>query len=353
VVHTGRVLEGNLRVGELARAEVDRLRRERTMRHHTVTHLLHRALKDTLGEGTSQQGSLVSPELARFDFNFPRAMSREEIQAVASIINDRTMQDLPVHWEVMPMAQAQKTGAVMMFGEKYGDQVRVVSIGDYSRELCGGTHAHHSGQLGLAVIASESGIGSGKRRIVAYAGDAAHRYVAERAQALEQILERLGARSVDDAGQRVDALLRELDDVRREIERVRSEQSRDVAVHLAGVARPVEGIKVVAQAVDGADDDTMKQLVDRIREQIQSGAVVLGTVRAGQPRFVVGVTRDLAGSRLHAGNLLKEVARAAGGGGGGRPDFATGGGGDPSRVGAALDQVAGVVRTMLMRQGER
>ncbi len=161
VVHYGHV-EGDLREGQLAHAEVDVARRDRSRRHHTATHLLHRALKDILGEGTSQQGSYVGPDQLRFDFNYPAALDAEQLQAVSDIINDRSMDDLPVHWEIVPMDQARELNAVMMFGEKYGDQVRVVSIGDYSRELCGGTHTHHSGELGTVSIASESGIGSGQ-----------------------------------------------------------------------------------------------------------------------------------------------------------------------------------------------
>ena len=168
------------------------------MRHHTATHLLHRALKDVLGDATSQQGSYVGPDQLRFDFNHPRAMSREELRAVSSILNDRSMDDLPVHWEIVPLARARQLGALMMFGEKYGEDVRVVSIGDYSRELCGGTHTHHSGELGAVVIASESGIGSGKRRIFAYAGQAALDYLNERLHTLDSIAERIGARGADE-----------------------------------------------------------------------------------------------------------------------------------------------------------
>ncbi len=351
VVHTGRVTEGVVHVDDLARAEVDLDRRSRSMRHHTVTHLLHRALKDVLGEGTSQQGSLVSPEVARFDFNYPRALSREQLEAVTRTINDRTMQDLPVHWEIMPIDQARRTGATMMFGEKYGEQVRVVSIGDYSKELCGGTHTHHSGELGLAVIASESGIGSGKRRIVAYAGEAALQYYAQRLQMLEMLAERAGAASVDDVLPRLDGLLQELENARRELDKLRQERAHEEAAALIATAREVAGVKVVAQSIDRPDEDALKRLVDAIREHLGSAVVVLGTVIDGKPRFVVGITRDLAPSRLHAGKLLGDVARAAGGGGGGRPEFATGGGGDPSRLRAALEQAYVSVRSSLGAAG--
>ncbi|MBI2756598.1 MAG: alanine--tRNA ligase [Chloroflexi bacterium] len=339
VVHIGRVVEGAVQRGELAAAEVDLDRRARTMRHHTVTHLLHRALKDVLGEGTSQQGSLVAPDMARFDFNYPRALSREQLQAVASIINDRAMQDLPVHWEVMGIDAARKTGATMMFGEKYGEQVRVVSIGDYSKELCGGTHTHHAGELGLAVIAAESGIGSGKRRIVALAGQPALRFFQDRVGLLERVAERAGAPSVDEAPMRVDALVEELERARTELQRLKHQQAHESAATLAAGARQVGPVRVVAARVEQADDAGLKQLVDAVREDLGSGVVVLASVLGDKPRFVVGITRDLlVDGRLNAGAVLRDVARAAGGGGGGRPDFATGGGGDAARIPAALEQ---------------
>ena len=351
VVHIGHVGEGVIQIGALARAEVDITRRERTMRHHTATHLLHKALKDVLGEGTRQQGSLVRPDELRFDFNHPRPLSSAQLAEVSRTINDRAMQDLPVHWEIMPLEQARHTGAIMMFGEKYGEQVRVVSIGDYSRELCGGTHTHHAGELGILAIDSESGIGSGRRRIVAYAGEAALRHFAERQSLLEQIAQRIGAPNLDEAPRRVEALLEELEFTRRELERLQHQHAREEASRLAARAREVRGVKVVAYSVDHADDKRLERLVDAVREHLRSAVVVLATVQSGKPRFVVGVTRDLAPARLHAGRMLNEVARIAGGGGGGRPDFATGGGGDPARLGAALDQVYHVVEKTLEANG--
>src|SRR4029077_11189976 len=209
--------EGEVGVGDLARAEIDTTRRDRSRRHHTATHLLHRALKDVLGEGTSQQGSYVGPDQLRFDFNSPRAVSREELREVASIINARSTDGLPVHWEIVPMQRARQMGAIMMFGEKYGEEVRVVSIGEYSRELCGGPHTHHSGELAAVVIASESGIGSGKRRIVAYPGQAALAHLEERVQLLEKLSERVGARGPDELEGRLDSVLQELETLRRDV----------------------------------------------------------------------------------------------------------------------------------------
>ena len=347
ILHYGRIAEGEVHVSELARAEVDAPRRDRARRHHTATHLLHRALKDVLGEGTSQQGSYVGPDQLRFDFNYPRAVDREQIREVTSIINDRSMDDLPVRWEIVPMQQARQMGAIMMFDEKYGDQVRVVSIGEYSRELCGGTHTHHSGELGTVLIASESGIGSGKRRITAYAGQAALTYLNQRLQLLETLTQRVGAGTPDELESRIDTVLAEMETLRRELERRQQQQAHEAAGKLASHARRVVDINVVAAAVENATQDDLKRLVDAVREDLGSGVVVLGSVQDGRVPIVVGVTRDLT-SRVHAGNLVKAIARAAGGGGGGnRPDFATGSGTQPAQLGAALQHAYAVVEEAL------
>jgi alanyl-tRNA synthetase len=335
IVHTGHVEEGVVHPGELARAEVDAVRRDRSRRHHTATHLLHRALKDVLGEHTSQQGSYVGPDQLRFDFNNPRAMTRAQLQEVAAIINDRSMDDLPVHWEVVPMERARQMGAVMMFGEKYGDQVRVVSIGEYSRELCGGTHTHHSGELGAVVIANESGIGSGKRRIVAYAGQAALSHLNERLHLLESLTERVGARTTEELEARLDSVLQELDTLRRDVQRRQQQQANESAGSLAAHAREVLGVKVVVAAIENSTSEDLERMVDAVRQELRSGVVVLGSVSDGKVPFVAGVTKDLT-ARVHAGKLVGETARKAGGGGNGPPHFAKGGGTQPALLEAAL-----------------
>jgi alanyl-tRNA synthetase len=349
IVHFGR-LEGEIRPGDLAHAEVDRSRRDRSRRHHTATHLLHRALKDVLGPGTSQQGSYVGPDLLRFDFNYPRQMDREQLQAVTDIINDRGMDDLPVSWEIMPIQQATQMGAVAMFGEKYGEQVRVVSIGDYSRELCGGTHTHHSGELGAVNIASESGIGSGKRRIVAYAGPAARHYLNQRLELLDALSQKLGARNPEDAAGRLDSLLAEIDDLHKDLQRRQQQQAVNAAGALASTAKVVAGVKVVAASVDGASGDDLARLVDSVRQELRSGVVVLAGVQNGRIPLVVGVTRDLV-DRLHAGTIVGAVARAAdGGGGGNNPEFARGQGTNPAKIGAALQHTFTLVEQALEHQ---
>jgi alanyl-tRNA synthetase len=249
----------------------------------------------------------------------------------------------------MAMHQARELGAVMMFDEKYGDQVRVVSIGEYSRELCGGTHTHHSGELGSVVIASESGIGSGKRRIFAYAGQAALTYLSERVRLLDSVSQRIGARSPDEVAGRLDALLAEIESLRRDLEKMQHEQARGAAGTLAASARDINGVKVVAQAVQGASRADLERLVDAIRQSLGSGVVVLGSVSDGRVDFVAGVTRDLT-SRVQAGKLIGAVAREAGGGGGGPPHFATGGGTQPAKLSAALQQAYKLVEQALQRE---
>jgi alanyl-tRNA synthetase len=342
IVHYGHI-EGAIQVGELARAEVDAQRRDRSRRHHTATHLLHRALKDTLGEGTSQQGSYVGPDQLRFDFNYPRGLDRAQLQDITDIINDRSMDDLPVHWEIMPMQQAREMGAIMMFDEKYGETVRVVSIGEYSRELCGGTHTHHSGELGSVVIASESGIGSGKRRIVAYAGHAALTYLNERLQLLEALTERVGARSPEELTGRIDSVLAEIESLRKDVQRRQQQQAHESAGGLASHAREVRGVKVVAASVEGATPQDLDRLVDAVRQELRSGVVVLASVQNGKIPLVVGVTRDLT-DRIHAPSLASEVASSMGGrAGGSRPEFAKGAGTDPAKLGAALQHAFSLV----------
>jgi alanyl-tRNA synthetase len=346
IVHSGHV-EGALQVGEMARAEVDAQRRDRSRRHHTATHLLHRALKDVLGEGTSQQGSYVGPDQLRFDFNYPRGLDGAQLRDIADIINDRSMEDLPVHWEIMPMQQARQMGAIMMFDQKYGETVRVVSIGEYSRELCGGTHTHHSGELGSVVIASESGIGSGKRRVLAYAGHAALTYVQERIRLLEALTERVGARSPEELESRIESVLAEIESLRKDVERRQQQQAQESAGGLAAHARDVRGVKVVAASVEAATPQDLDRLVDAVRQDLRSGVVVLASVQNGRIPLVVGVTRDLT-NRIQAPRLASEVANSMGGrAGGSRPDFAKGSGTDPAKLAAALQHAFTVVEQAL------
>jgi alanyl-tRNA synthetase len=349
IVHHGHY-EGELHPGDQAHAEVDRSRRDRSRRHHTATHLLHRALKDVLGPGTSQMGSYVGPDLLRFDFNYPRGLDREQLQAVADIINARGMEDLTVDWHIMPFREATELGAIAMFGEKYGDQVRVVSIGDYSRELCGGTHTHRSGELGAVSIASESGIGSGRRRIVAYAGPAALQYLNHRLQLLDTLSQKVGARNPEEAANRIDALLEEMEGLRKDLQRRQQQQATNQAGQLASNARLVAGVKVVAAAVDGASGDDLARLVDSVRQELRSGVVVLAGSQNGRIPLVVGITRDLT-DRLHAGTIVGALAKAAdGGGGGNNPEFARGQGTNPAKIGAALQHAYTLVEQALEHQ---
>jgi alanyl-tRNA synthetase len=300
-----------------------------------------------LGPGTSQQGSYVGPDQLRFDFNYPRALDREQLRAVTDIINDRSMEDLPVSWEIVPMGRATQMGAIAMFGEKYGDRVRVVSIGDYSRELCGGTHTHHSGELGSVMLASESGIGSGKRRIVAYAGPAAQAYIQDRLDLLDSLTHRVGAHSSEEVASRIDSLLAEIESLRKELQRRQQQQASTAAGSLASNARDISGVKVVAASVEGASADDLARLSDAIRQELRSGVVVLAGAQNGRIPVVVGVTRDLT-DRLHAGTIVREVAqRADGGGGGNNPEFGRGQGTNPAKIGAALQHAYTMIQQAL------
>jgi alanyl-tRNA synthetase len=224
--------------------------------------------------------------------------------------------------------------------------VRVVSIGEYSRELCGGTHTHHSGELGAVVIASESGIGSGKRRVVAYAGRAALAHYEERLQLLETLAERVGARTPEEFEGRLDAVLQEVELLRREVQRRQQQNANESAGKLAAHAREIRGVKVLAEAVEHASKDELERLVDAIKAEMRSGVVVLGSVEDHKVQFVVGVTKDLM-ARIKAGDVVKQVAAQAGGGGGGPPGFATGGGTQPAKIGLALQHAYIVVENAL------
>jgi alanyl-tRNA synthetase len=343
ILHHGRVVEGALVLGMLVEARVDEDRRERTRRHHTVTHLLHRALRDVLGPHATQAGSLVSPRVARFDFANPGPVSPEQLRAVAEAINEQILRDLPVYTEVVPYAQAMAEGVWALFGEKYGDQVRVVRVGDYSAELCGGTHVQHSGQIGSAYIVSESGIGSGMRRVEVVAGKTALEWVEGRLQLLDRVASAVGAPQ-DATAERVAALVAELQAARRELSRLEATVAAARARELVERAVTVDGLRVVAARVDASSRDALGETVDRVRKHLGPGVVVLGAIIDGKPQFVAAASPEAREKGIAAGTLVRQVAAVTGGGGGGGPDFARAGGRDPSQLDAALALVPELVR---------
>jgi alanyl-tRNA synthetase len=329
-LHVGTVEQGFLEAGQGVTAAVDETKRLATQKNHTATHLLHKALRQVLGAHVAQAGSLVAPERLRFDFSHTGPMTAEEIRQVEAIVNGEIERAEDVSWREMPIDEAKALGAMALFGEKYGDVVRMVQVGDgWSRELCGGTHVRNVSQIGFVKIVSESGIGGGVRRLEAVTGTGVVRFYEESQEKQAQASEQLRGR---------------IKDLEKELEQLRAKLAAGGVDELINKARDVAGIKVVAGTAPVATMDDLRNMTDAIRDRVGSGVVVLGAATPdGKVNLVAAVTKDLAGKKVHAGNLVKAVAGICGGGGGGRPDMATAGGKDPAKLGEALQAVAGLV----------
>ncbi len=354
IVHRGVLVEGRVALGDAVVAQVDAEHRQDSMRNHTGTHLLHAALRRLLGSHVRQSGSLVAPDHLRFDFTHTEALSEEQLAEVQRLVNDKIRENLPVLTRTTSYEQAMADGALAFFGEKYGDEVRVVEVNSivpkFSAELCGGTHCQRTGDIGLLIITAESSIGAGMRRIEALTGRAADGYLRLQQAALDSVARRLGAPR-EAIADKVEALLADLDALRKRVERLeRSLASAPSTEQLLAGAIDVDGVRVLATRVDAASPESLRYFGDAVRKGLGSGAAVLGAVIDGRPCFLAVVTDDLTG-RLHAGQLLKRVAEAAGGSGGGRPDMAQGGGKDPDKLDAALALVPKVVGEMLAAKG--
>jgi len=342
IAHFGVVESGVVRVGGGVQGEVDRGYRARVTRHHTITHILHRTLKDVLGESTEQKGSLVAPHVARFDFNYPRGLSRDQLEQVNATINQHVLENLPVAWQVMDINQARQAGAVAIFGEKYGSQVRVVDIGGWSKELCGGTHVGRSGDIGTAILVRESGLASGIRRVEVLAGEAAFAHAWEQQERLLHLARMVGA-PVDQIEQKLTTLQEELDQACREAARLEQQLAARRATQLVDAAVQVGELKVLSAQVEASSRDALRDMADQLRAKLGPSVVALGASFDGQQAFVVGVSRDAIEHGANAGDILRQALTAAGGKGGGRPDFAQGGVKEAGQLGVALAQVLPLV----------
>ncbi|MFO7248573.1 MAG: alanine--tRNA ligase [Bacillota bacterium] len=345
-VHTVRVVRGRVCVGDAVTAAVDRAARADIVKNHTATHLLHKALKEVLGEHANQAGSLVAPDRLRFDFTHFSALTDEELQRIERRVNEQIWKQIDVTIFHTELEKAKAMGAMALFGEKYGDVVRVVQVGDYSLELCGGCHVRNTAEIGLFKIVSESGIGAGTRRIEAVTGRHAYAYLNEQLDLLRTAADMLKAGHVGDVPARIQHLQEELRELERQNESLQARLSRLEAQTLAERAETVEGVKVIAAKVSGVDMDGLRTLCDELKKKLGSGIVVLGTAGEGKVNLVAGVTADLVQRGFHAGKLVKEVAARCGGGGGGRPDMAQAGGRQPQRLDEALAYVKEFVRTV-------
>ncbi|MDQ2735327.1 MAG: alanine--tRNA ligase [Pseudomonadota bacterium] len=338
--HEGRIVEGEIRVGDRVGAKVDVERRARTVRNHSATHLMHKALREVLGEHVQQKGSLVDADKTRFDFVHNAPLSDEQIRSVEKLVNTEILENHATNVRVMPIDEAQKLGAMMLFGEKYGDEVRVLDIGT-SRELCGGTHVERTGDIGLFKIVAESGVAAGIRRVEAVTGDNALTYL----QSLEDTLQRL-ASALRAAPAEVPARLAQvLEHVRaleKEMTAIKGRLASVQGGDLAAQAVDVKGLRVLAARLDGADAKTLRETLDKLKDKLKTAVVVLAAADGAKVQIAAGVTADST-SRIKAGELVNFVAQQVGGKGGGKADMAMAGGNDASRLGEALASVRGWV----------
>lgn len=342
-VQTVRITEGTLRKGEVIEAQVSTELRGDTIKNHTATHLLHKALKEVLGDHVNQAGSLVEPDRLRFDFSHFGSVTPEQLQDIEQRVNAQIWKSTPLQISYSSLTEAKAMGAMALFGEKYGDVVRVVQVGNYSIELCGGCHVDNTASIGMFKITEEAGIGSGVRRIEAVTGRQAYLYIDQQMELLRTSAGLLKS-NLSDIPKRIDNLLHQLKDVMRDNESMRSKLSRLEASSLTDQIQTIDGVTLLAQAVEAPDMDALRAVLDQVREQISSGVIVLGAAAGGKVNLVTSVSADLIKQGLHAGKIIKEVAAICGGGGGGRPDMAQAGGKDPSKLQAALEHVSVVVQ---------
>ncbi len=345
IVHQGRVIEGSFTVGEEVEAGVNKERRLDIARNHTATHLLQAALRQVLGEHVQQRGSLVAPERFRFDFSHLVAMTKDEINEVQNIVNNRIRQNLAVYDEDIPYKQAIEEGVIALFGEKYGDVVRVLRIGrpPISAELCGGTHVTTTGEVGFFHIISESSIGAGLRRIEAVTGRGAERYIAQRLSDLEKVAKYLDSEP-DEVVDKAQSLSTELKNEHRQIENLERELARKIAESLLNQAEVVNGVKVLAAKVPPSRIEVLREMSDLLRDKLKSAVVVLGTVYNNKPLFLAALTSDLVAKGYNAGDIVRQVAQVTGGSGGGKAALAQAGGKHKDKIDEALKEAVKYVK---------
>jgi len=342
--HHGIVKTGVLKVGEPVLAKVDEDNRARTMRNHSVTHLMHKALREVLGDHVQQKGSLVDADKTRFDFVQPSPMTEAQIREVEARVNAEILANTATQARVMPIEEAQKTGAMMLFGEKYGDEVRVLDIGS-SRELCGGTHVARTGDIGAFKILLETGVAAGIRRVEATTGTGVLAYIGETEKNLGAIAQLVKATPAD-AAERVAQLMEHSRALEKELDRLKSKLASSAGDELLQQAVDIKGVRVLAARLDGIDAKGLRETADKLRDKLKSCALVLGTVADGKVSLIAAVTPDVTG-RIKAGELVNFVATQVGGKGGGKPDMAMAGGNEPGQLPAALASVQAWVQGKL------
>ena len=343
IIHLFKVKKGSIEINNRVFAQVDVKNRKNIMRNHSATHLLHQALKEVLGNHVNQAGSIVLSNRLRFDFTHFEAVSSEELKKVERIVNEKILEDLNVKTIETTLEESRNMGVIGLFEDKYKDQVRVVQMGDFSKELCGGTHVENTGNIGLFKIISESSIASGVRRIEAITGEEVYRYLnetEEKIDSLSNILKTNKNELID----RAENLIKELREKEKEIESLKSKMALSVLDEIIDSKVDVEGIDLITYNVGNMDMNSLRNLGDEIKNKLGTGVIVLASVYNDKVSFVSMVTKDLVKRGLHAGNIIKEVAKIAGGGGGGRPDMAQAGGKDIEKIDKALDIVKNIVK---------
>ncbi len=342
--HHGVLSTGTLKVGDVVTARVDAQARARTMRNHSATHLMHKALREVLGPHVQQKGSQVDPDKTRFDFAHTQPMTNDEVRRVERIVNAEILANAATSARVMKLDEAQKTGAMMLFGEKYGEEVRVLDIGS-SCELCGGTHVGRTGDIGFFTIVAEGGVAAGVRRVEALTGDNALAYVQNMENTLGGVAGTLKVVRGEVQG-RVTALLDQVRRLERDMAAIKGKLASAQGDDLVNSAVDIKGIKVLAARLEGADVTALRETMDKLRDKLKSAAIVLSSVSDGKVTLIAGVTADLT-AKVKAGELVNAVAQQVGGKGGGRPDMAQAGGTQPENLAAALASVPGWVEAKL------
>ena len=344
-LHVGVITDGEIHMGDSLLAQVDAQRRRATARNHSATHLLHAALRQVLGGHVDQKGSLVAPDRLRFDFSHFEPVSKAQLEEIEALVNEWILQNDEADTQVLPLAQAMESGAVALFGEKYDDPVRVLAIGDYSTELCGGTHVRQTGDVGMFKLTSETGVAAGVRRVEAVTGQGALRWVHNTENRLLDVASLLKA-DRESVVEKVDQLQLRNRELEKDLERLKGRLAASQGDDLAAQAEEVNGLKVLAAKLDGVDPKRLRDTVDQLKNKLGSAAIVLATVHGDKVSLVAGVTSDYV-DRIEAGPLANFVAQQVGGRGGGRPDLAQAGGNDPSKIDQAIRSVPNWIKEQL------
>lgn len=346
IKHIGKVVSGSFKTGENVATSVDKSKRMDAARNHTATHLLHSALKTVLGEHVNQAGSLVEADRLRFDITHFEPITKEELDKIEKMVNEFILESNPISATVMNINEAKKMGATALFGEKYGDSVRVVSMGNVSIELCGGTHLENTSQVGLFKIISEGGVAAGVRRVEAITGRMVYNYIIEKDNIISSVAEALKTKE-DNVLNKAETIIEENKELEKELHNIKAKMSMQNADSVLDSKQEIDGVNLVTNKYEGMDMDTLREAADSLRDKLENGVVVLANVNEGKINFVATASKEAISKGVHAGNLVREVSKIAGGKGGGRPNMAQAGASDPSKLDEALSIAVDVLKSQI------